>query len=158
MKPFKGFFHLSLFVNDIKASMDFYKKLGFEEMFGITEPGETEPWNYYMRISKGQYLELQPVHAPNPHPHPDKAVYYDNQTVWHFSLETENMAETFRHLQAEGVKIWRDPEKTMELHSPDEAMLGGDGCLIVWIVDPDGNPIEVMEQPGETLQRKYDHD
>ncbi len=76
MGVFKGFFHLSLFVNDIKASLDYYKKLGLEEMFSIDENGQ--PWDIYMRIAKGQYLELQPVHSSNPHPHPDKAIYHND--------------------------------------------------------------------------------
>ncbi len=157
MRSFKGFFHLSLFVNDVNASLDYYKKLGFEEMFGIREKEDEEAWDIYMRIAEGQYLELQPVKAPNPHPHPEKAVYHDDQTMWHFSLETESMVEMFKNLQEAGIPIWRDPEKTKELHSADEAMVGGDGCLIAWLVDPDGNPIEVMEQVGMTKQRQFDH-
>lgn len=157
MSIFKGFFHLCLFVNDVEVSKDYYKKLGMEELFGIKEAEDQEPWDIYMRISEGQYLELQPVNSPNPHPHPSKAVYHEDQTMWHFSLETENMAETFSALQANGIQIWQDPDKVKELHSPDEAMIGGDGCHIVWLVDPDGNPIEVMEQVGMTKQRQYDH-
>lgn len=75
-----------------------------------------------------------------------------------FSLESENMEETFRILQASGITIWRDPWKMKEIHSIQEANMGADGCLIAWLIDPDGNPIEIMEQIGTTMQRQYDHE
>ncbi|MGI6334499.1 MAG: VOC family protein [Saccharofermentanales bacterium] len=156
MKIFKNIFHISLFCNDLQKSLDYYKKLGFEEMFGIYEADNPEPWDVYMKIAHEQYLELQPVHSNNPHPHPEVATYYENQTVWHFSLQTENMEFTIRELTKNGIDIWLNPEKTSRVNSIDEVYHSDDGCLVVWLIDPDGTPIEVMEQVGLTKQRQYD--
>lgn len=156
MKIFKNIFHVSLFCNDVQKSLDYYKKLGFEEMFGIHEAGDPEPWDIYLKIAPEQYLELQPVHSNNPHPHPQQAVFHPDQTVWHYSLQTESMANTIIELQKVGIDLWRDPEKSKLVHSIDDVFLSEDGCLVAWLVDPDGTPIEVMEQVGMTRQRLYE--
>ena len=156
MKNFTSLFHVSLFVNDIKASLDYYKKLGFEEMFGITENEGDEPWDIYLKITHGQYLELQPVKSNNPHPHPDDAKYYDNQTVWHFALETQDIRTMIEDLTNKGVTVWKDPEKNGVVKSIDDVHHSEDGCLVAWLIDPDGTPIEVMEQVGQTRQRLHD--
>lgn len=156
MKIFKNLFHVSLQCNDVQKTLEFYKKLGFEQLFGIHEGDDPEPWDIYMKIAHDQYLELQPVHSSNPHPHPDKVVYYPDQTVWHFALQTENMIEMISELQVQGIDIWLDPNKTKRVLSIDDVFHSDDGCLVAWLVDPDGTPIEVMEQVGMTMQRIHD--
>lgn len=155
----KSLFHVCLFVNDIKKSVDYYEKIGLEVLFDMGNGDGGESWNYYVRIAKGQYLELQPVNSPNPHPHPSKVHYYDDQAIWHFSLETDNIAQTVNHLLENGIKVWQGPDKdSAPVHSAEDVVHGADGCLIVWIIDPDGNPIEVMEQTDQSLQRLHEHD
>ncbi len=156
MKLFKSLFHVSLFVNDAKKSVEYYEKLGFEVLYGLKVNEDDEPWDIYIKIAHGQYLELQPVNANNPHPHPDKTVFYDNQTMWHFALETENMVEMIKELQSKGVDVWKDPDKTGLVNTIDDVHHSEDGCLVAWLVDPDGTPIEVMEQVGMTMQKQYD--
>jgi lactoylglutathione lyase len=156
MKIFKNIFHISLFCNDVQKTLDYYQKLGFEVLFGIHEGDNPEPWDIYLKVAHDQYLELQPVHSNNPHPHPDQAVYHDNQTVWHFSFQTESMVEMIRELKKNGIDIWLNPEKTKRVESIDDVFLSQDGCLVAWLVDPDGTPIEVMEQVGLTMQRQHD--
>lgn len=156
MKLFKNLFHVSLFVNDINASIDYYQKLGFEVLFGLSEKEGDEPWDIYLKIAHEQYLELQPVKANNPHPHPDKTVYYENQTAWHFALQTENIEEMIKELTKQGIDIWSNPEKAGSVTSIADVHHSDDGCLVAWLVDPDGTPIEVMEQVGMTKQRMYD--
>lgn len=156
MKLFKSLFHVTLYVNDIQKTIDFYEKLGFDVVFGISEHEGEEPWNYYMKIAKGQYLELQPVHAPNPHPHPDEARYYGSQTVWHFALETEDMDQMIRTLLEREVPLYFGPDGAQAVRSPEDVFLAQDGCRVCWTIDPDGTPIELMEQTGQTLQKKHD--
>ena len=157
MKLFKSLFHVSLFCNDVKKSIEFYEKLGFEVLFYLQEKEGDEPWDYYIKVAHGQYIELQPVKGDNPHPHPDTAAYYDNQTAWHFALETEDMAQMIQVLNERGIEVVKSPEPDAErVYSIDDIFLSGDGCYVCWIADPDGTPIELMEQVGETKQRMYD--
>ena len=156
-KLFKGLFHICLFCNDIKKSVEFYEKLGFEVLFNLQEQEGDEPWDYYIKVAHGQYVELQPVHSDNPHPHPDDTKYYGNQTVWHFALETEDMKNMIEVLNARGIEVWQHPEpEAARVYSIDDIFLSSDGCYVCWIYDPDGTPIELMEQVGNTKQRQYD--
>ena len=156
-KLFKGLFHICLFCNDVKKSIDFYEKLGCEVLFNLQEKEGDEPWDYYIKVAHGQYVELQPVHGDNPHPHPEETRYYGNQTVWHFALETEDMKHMIEVLNERGVEIWQHPEPDAKrVRSIDDIFLSSDGCYVCWVYDPDGTPIELMEQVGETKQRRYD--
>jgi Lactoylglutathione lyase and related lyases len=156
MSGYKTLFHVSLFVNDMKKSIAYYKRVGFDFLFDMTGKQDEEPWNTYMRIAPGQYLELQSPGDNNPHPHPGNAEYRPNQTAWHFAIETENMRDTIDRLIKNGIEVWLNPEKTARVYSIGDVFHAPDGCLVVWLVDPDGTPIEVMEQLGDTLQKTYD--
>jgi len=159
MKLFKNLFHVTMFVNDINRSLEFYNKLGFETLFDVRLNPDAKPWNYYLRIAHEQYLELQTVEgaAPNPHPAPSKARRYPDQGLWHFALQTEDIEATIKTLTEKGITVWKDPEKSGIVTDISGVHRGEDGCLIVWLFDPDDNPIEVMEQVGQTLQRKTDY-
>ena len=74
MELFSSLFHVTIYCNDIDKTLDFYNKLGLKFIFKIGEEGEI-PWNYYLKIAAGQYIEIQPVHSSNPHPIPETAVY-----------------------------------------------------------------------------------
>jgi len=158
MKLFKNLFHVTMFVNNIDKSLDYYNKLGFETLFEMSENPGDKAWNYYLRVAHGQYLELQTIEgaAPNPHPAPVSVKKYTDQSLWHFALETDNLKETIKGLIEVGIEVWSDPEKTKRVITIADAIHSPDGCLVSWLVDPDGNFIEIMEQVGETLQRKND--
>lgn len=159
MKLFKNLFHVTLFVNDIDISLEFYNKLGFELLFAMSDkPGE-KPWNYYLRIAHDQFLELQTTAgaAPAPHPSPERVVRHADSSMWHYALQTENLGYTINNLIEAGITVWKDPEKSAIISDISSIGLSADGCLVAWLIDPDGNPIEIMEQVGETLQRKYDY-
>ena len=160
MSNLKGLFHVSLHVSNARESIEFYQKLGLKYMFELKEGGEeAEPWVIYMKIAHGQYLELQPVHARTPEGIPDNevTVYYDkNETAWHIALETEDIGVLIRSLAEQGIEVFTGPDRTKRVTGLEDAIWGGDGCRIAWIVDPDGTPIELMEQVGQTMQRKYD--
>ena len=156
MPLFKSLFHVTLFVNDINATLEFYEKMGFKTIFQIPEDKSEPGWNYYMKIADGQYLEIQPTNSTNPHPHPKKSQYYENQTVWHFALETDDIDNMIKTLLERGIVLYLDPEKSRLVTKPEDVFIGQDGCRICWVIDPDGTPIELMEQTGLTLQKKYD--
>lgn len=159
MKLFKNLFHVTLFVNDIEKSLEFYNKLGFELLFSMSDKPGDKPWNYYLRIAHYQFLELQTTAgvAPAPHPSPEKVVRHADSSMWHYALQTENLGSTVRSLTDAGITVWKDPEKSGIITDISTIEPSADGCLVAWLIDPDENPIEIMEQVGETLQRKYDY-
>lgn len=160
MGNFKTLFHVSLHVKDAKKSVEFYEKVGLEHMFDMSTEGEgSEPWVVYMRIAHGQYLEIQSVNAKTPDgiPDTDGIVNYNmSQSIWHFALETEDLASLIDSLWANGITVWTGPDATQKIMNMEEALYGDDGCRIAWIIDPDGTPIELMEQVGQTKQQQYD--
>lgn len=155
MGVFKSLFHVSLYVNDIDASLEFYKKLGLKEAFNIQNEGQG--WDYYLKIADGQYVELHAVKRPMPFWHPKESVHYMDQSIWHFSFETDNMVEMIAKLRSEGITITQHPAPdSPEVFTIDDVPLAPDGCWACWIKDPDGNPIELMEQSRHSLQRLAD--
>ena len=155
MGVFKGLFHTSLYVNDIEASIDFYQKMGLKLAFEIQNEGQG--WNYYMKIADGQYMELQAVKRPMPFWHPEESKHYPDQSIWHFSFETDNMVEMIEELRANGIRIFQHPAPdSPEVFSIADVPLAPDGCWACWVKDPDGNPIELMEQSKHSLQRLAD--
>lgn len=157
MSVFKNLFHVCIFCNDIEASIKFYEGLGCKVAFDLTEGNAKTPWNYYLKLCEGQYIELQPCKAENPHPHPKESRYYNDQTVWHFALETENMQGMIETLQKNGITIFENPDPgAKEVKTIEDVVLSPDRCFVCWVIDPDGNPIELMEQTGHSLQRLAD--
>ena len=155
MSLFKSLFHVTLYTNDIEKTLSFYEKLGICPIFALGEEGQ-KPWNYYLKVAKGQYLEVQPVHADNPHPIPKDVRYYPDQTVWHFALETDDIETMITELLDKGIELYFDGDKIKRVCGPDEYMRGPDGCKICWVFDPDGTPIELMEQSENSMQHQFD--
>ena len=155
MDLFSSLFHVTIYCNDIDKTLDFYNKLGLKFIFKIGEEGEI-PWNYYLKIAAGQYIEIQPVHSSNPHPIPETAVYRPDQTIWHFALETPDIKNMIEVLLSRGLELWYDGDKSKPVTDPEGYMEGPDGCKICWIFDPDGTPIELMEQSETSMQYIYD--
>ncbi|MCI8993407.1 MAG: VOC family protein [Eubacterium sp.] len=155
-KLFKGLYHASFFVNDIEKSLEFYKACGFEPLFDLRVSPEEEPWNIFVRIDENQTIELQPVHANHPFPAPEKPVYCDEGTFFHIALLTDDLDDAIKELKRRGVTTYSNPMKESVVHGIEEAFASPDGCMVAWIVDPDGNPIEIMEQTERSLQVKHD--
>ena len=155
MGLFRSLFHVTIYSNDIEKTLQFYEKLGIKKIFEIGEEGQI-PWNYYLKIANGQYLEVQPVNGDNPHPIPERTVYHSDQTVWHFALETEDIENTITELINRGLELYYDGDRSRRVNGPDEYMRGPDGCKICWVFDPDGTPIELMEQSKDSMQHLFD--
>ena len=151
----KGLFHTSLYVNDIEASLDFYQKMGCKLCFEMKNEGEG--WNYYLKVADGQYMELQAVKRAMPFWHPEESKHYMDQSIWHFSFETDNMVQMIEDLKAAGIKITQHPAPdSPEVTCMADVPLAADGCFACWVKDPDGNPIELMEQTKHSMQRLAD--
>ncbi len=136
MAVFPNIAHVALQVRDLQASIDFYEKLGFPEFLRLNND-DGDPWIVYLRVTDDFYFELFPG--------PDTGWVKKGQTgVHHLSLESANLDETVQHLEEVGIP----------LESPLKNKRGVDGNRGCWIVDPDGNRIELMEMDAQCIQRE----
>jgi lactoylglutathione lyase len=134
MAAFKSFGHLALKVRDLEKSVQFYQTLGFPEFLRLTEE-DGRPWIVYMRFDDDLYLELFPG-GKEP----------VNQTATgtnHLCLTVEDIEETARYLGTVGIPLTSplDPNKR-----------GVDRNRGMWVEDPDGNRIEIMEMAKNCVQ------
>ena len=135
MPPFTSLGHINLKVIDLQASIDFYGKLGFPEFLSLTQ-NDGKPWIVYLRITDELYIELLPG---------GKGRAGDQQATGlnHLCLTTPDIEMTVRELAKVGIP----------LVSPlDPSKRGVDRNRGCWIVDPDGNRIEIMEMAPSCVQ------
>lgn len=93
-----------------------------------------KPWFVYLRITDDQLLELFYADETSDSFRPDGGSYR------HLSLEVEDIEQARRELLEAGVML-----KT-------EVYIGADATKTLWITDPEGNEIELMEYTADSLQ------
>ena len=136
MSAFNSLGHVAFKVNDLQRSLDFYSKLGFPEFLRLTQE-DGSPWIAYLRITDELYLELFPGGDGG------RAVGPEHTGVHHLCLTTDDIEATAAHLDAVGIP----------LVSPlDPSRRGVDRNRGMWITDPDGNRIEIMEMAPNCVQ------
>ena len=135
MSIFQGLGHLAFRVNDLDASVDFYARLGFPEMLRLLND-KGEPWIVYLRITDTQYLELFPGGDGATVPAPERT------GLMHLCLTVEDLDRAEASLREVGV----------ELMHPRSETRGLDGNRGMWIQDPDGRQIEIMEMAPDCIQ------
>jgi catechol 2,3-dioxygenase-like lactoylglutathione lyase family enzyme len=133
MPAFKSLGHIALKVNDLQKSIDFYTRLGFPEFLRLTEE-DGRPWIVYMRFEDNLYLELFPGGSG---PVDTRAT-----GVNHLCVTVEDIEAAERHLASVGIP----------LENPRKEGKGVDRNRGMWVVDPDGNRIEVMEMAPDCVQ------
>jgi catechol 2,3-dioxygenase-like lactoylglutathione lyase family enzyme len=134
MAAFTSLGHVALKVQNLEASLAFYEKLGFEEFLRLLED-DGSPWIAYIRFEDNLYLELFPGGKGR----------VDQQATGtnHLCLTVEDIEATARHLESVGIP----------LASPlDPNRRGVDRNRGMWIEDPDGNRIEIMEMAPDCIQ------
>jgi lactoylglutathione lyase len=136
MKGISSLGHIGIKVKNLEKSMAFYTEtMGFPEMFRLHRD-DGRVWLVYLRITDDQYLEIFPEAIQDRAPEPE------NNGINHFCLTVENIEEIVRQLEAKGVALYW-PLKT-----------GADNNRQAWVLDPDGNRIELMEMASNALQFK----
>jgi lactoylglutathione lyase len=136
MSVFDGLGHVAIKVRDLDASLAFYEKLGFPEILRLLNK-EGKPWIVYLRINDNTLLELFPGGA-------GEVAGPERTGVNHLSLAVSDLDATEAHLQSVGVP----------LASPRKAGRGVDGNRGMWVHDPDGNRIEIMEMAPDSIQAR----
>lgn len=125
--------HVALAVNDLKASLAFYRTLGVEEAFRLNrEDGSL--MLVYLHVAGDRFIELFPG---GPEPAAGRI-----QNFRHICLLTNDLGGTVERLRAQGVAIEHEPKE------------GLDTNLQAWIRDPDGNPVELMQIAETSPQRQ----
>ena len=126
--------HGAIRARDAEKTAEFYREvLGFREAFRMYgEDGALG--TIYLYVNEGGFLEIftnGTEEAP-----------VNGQTIGicHICYETDNIEEMYRKVQEAGAPI-DVPLKT-----------GNAKCLLFFTHDPDGNAVEVMELPPESLQ------
>lgn len=136
---------LSFYVNDLEKMTEHLQAMCFElkeksEGKAVLEVGEF-----------GQYVELIKADTP--------VNVYDDDLLGHFALQIYKVTDTVKAWGENGVYCCPQPfMKDVKVPADDTAKgnIGLDGCEIIWMVCPEGNKIEVMVEPGDTMQQKYE--
>lgn len=133
MAAFNSLGHIAFRVNDLDKTLDFYGKLGFPEFLRLTQE-DGRPWIVYIRVTDQLYLELFPGGDGG------RATGPEHTGVHHLCLTTDDIEATAAHLQSVGIPATAPLVPTRR---------GVDGNRGMWVTDPDGNRIEIMEMaPG----------
>lgn len=127
-----GISHFALFVHDMAKSRQFYKQfLGFDEPYSLNNPDGTLHMTW-IKINDQQSIELLPEKEAN------------SDRLYHFSLQTDDVAGMRDYLASRGVEVPAKPNK------------GRIGNLEFFIKDPNGHTVEIVqyEPDGWTMANK----
>lgn len=121
--------HFGLRVADLDRSLAFYTAAGYEIVGNVPETGLGHLT--MLKLPGDEFVTIELVHNPN-------ETDVDGGTrLSHFVLQVDSMDVMLRELAARGI----DAEAPT---SPD----GSADFLTTWIVDPDGNRIELVHWPA----------
>lgn len=119
--------HVGLRVADLDRSLAFYAAVGYEVVGDVPETGLGHLT--MLKLPDDEFVTIELVHDPG-----DLAVH--GTGLSHLVIQVDAMDATLTALAARGI----DAE---EPTSPD----GSTDFLTTWIVDPDGNRIELVQWP-----------
>jgi len=123
--------HFGLHVADLEQSLAFYTSIGYELAGSVPE---TPSGHLTMlKLPDDEFVTIELVHDPNGHVDVTSGLS-------HFVIKVESMDVAIKMLAARGI----DAEVPI---SPD----GSDDFRTTWIVDPDGNRIELVQWPAGHL-------
>lgn len=137
MDIFRSLGHIAVRVKDLSRSLAFYDKCGFKEMTRLLND-KGRPWIVYLRINDGQYLELFPDGEG------EWAPTGMGVGIFHICLTVDDIDAAQARLAANGIALSR----------PRKEGRGVDHNRGMWITDPDGNQIEIMEMAPNCIQNQ----
>jgi lactoylglutathione lyase len=119
--------HFGLRVADLERSLAFYTAVGYEIVGEVPETGLGHLT--MLKLPDDEFVTIELVHDP-------KRQVEINTGPSHFVIKVESTNATIEALATQGVEVEAPT-------SPD----GSDGFWTAWIVDPDGNRIELVQWP-----------
>jgi catechol 2,3-dioxygenase-like lactoylglutathione lyase family enzyme len=151
IRTITGIRSLELAVNNMDRSVDFYSRIGFApDLINESASGV-----HRMTLRTGQFLEFRDLSMSDSF---EMVRQHPNAPMGHFAFQVYSLERTAKDWANKGVAMYFNndhPLKPLPLE-PFDCTHGSDGCLIGWIFDPDGNKLEIMEQPGGTMQQKWE--
>lgn len=128
-----------------------FKEQGYHELEAV--PGDEFCTLY--RVKEGQYIVLLNV------PYNEVSEKGD-QGFLHSCLMVSDIVEAARHFEKNGVKTFTGPSMLgweMSMPYPEDPIAAGKqgqcGSLAIYVCDPEGNDVEIMQYTKDSLQRKY---
>jgi lactoylglutathione lyase len=127
-----GIAHAAFAVSDLERTLDFYcHGLGLREAFRLHHDDGTV-WIVYVQIRGLDFIEFFPEHG--------RAASTPAPSYRHLALDVDDMGATLTDLASRGIRPERPPVQ------------GKDGNWQAWLVDPDGNRIELMQVMPDSPQ------
>jgi catechol 2,3-dioxygenase-like lactoylglutathione lyase family enzyme len=128
--------HVAFHVSDMQKSLDFYcGLLGLTKAFELHDK-EDRPWIVYLKVCDMQFIELFHGGEGTVKPLSKQTGYH------HFCFSVDDMHAFADMLHKRGLFLDKSPR------------LGGDKNLQLWITDPDGVAIEIMQMSPDSPQAK----
>jgi lactoylglutathione lyase len=132
---FKRIGHIAIRAGDIETTVAWYRDvLGMKEAFRMNNLAGGKLGSVHLFAAPGQFIEIFPGGTEEFRP-TDATIGYS-----HLCIEVDNAAKTLEELRSRGAPI------------DTELKTGYSKCIQFWTHDPDGNRIEFMELPPESLQ------
>ena len=132
----KGLGHIAIRAGNLDESLRFYREvLGLEEAFRLCGD-DGKPFLVYLWIAPGQFIELFPDGVR------EQERGGGVKGFQHICLEVDDVEAEYRRLTEAGIALDSD------------IMTGRAKCRQFWLHDPDGNPVELMELPPESMQAR----
>ena len=126
--------HLAIRAKDIEETAKFYRDvIGFKEAFRMYNGDGGALTTIYLYIAPSQFIEIFPNGS-------GELSDNNNVGIKHICIEVDNAAQFQEELRSRGAPI------------DTELKTGFSKCIQFWTHDPDGNKIEFMELPPESLQ------
>ena len=121
--------HLGLRVAALNRSLAFYTAVGYEVVGDV--PDSDLGHLTMLKVPGDEFVTIELVHDAG------AAAVDGDSRLSHLVLQVESLAGTLAELAAQGIDA-----------SGPTSPEGSTGVLTAWIVDPDGNRIELVEWPA----------
>lgn len=119
--------HIGLRVADLDRSLAFYRAVGYEVIGSVPETPLGKL--VMLKLPKDDFVTIELVYDPQRHGNPGTGLS-------HFVIQVESMDAAIAELAARGI----------DAEAPDSH--GSEDFFTTWIVDPDGNRIELVQWPA----------
>ena len=122
--------HFGVRVADLDRSLAFYTAIGYEIVGSVSET----PLGHLtmLKLPGDEFVTIELVHDPT------QGEVNAGTGLSHFVIKVESMDATVSELAARGI----DADEPV---SPD----GSDDFRTTWLIDPDGNRIELVQWPAD---------